>query len=80
MIIWCKSADQAIEAIVTFRYTITLLDLDYDLGAYSQDGEELLKWLEENNLNIPIHLHTQNLVNRMNMQAIIQKNNWKEIT
>jgi hypothetical protein len=62
---------------------IELIDLDHDAGEYASDGRDFIKildWLEETGRNYPIRIHTMNPVGRMNMRAIIVKNNWKEIT
>lgn len=60
-----------------------LIDLDHDAGDYASKGGdyiEILKWMESHNVNdIPIRLHTQNPVGRMNMRAIIEHNGWKEV-
>lgn len=61
---------------------IELLDLDHDAGDYiSQGGDyiKLLDWLEATGRNYPIRIHSQNVVGRMNMRAIIQKNGWREV-
>lgn len=58
---------------------IELLDLDHDLGDFAQDGGdgyELVKWLAETERYYPIRLHTQNVVGRQNMQALINRY-WK---
>lgn len=62
--------------------TIEVIDIDHDAGDYSNYGGDyikLLDWLEETGRNYPIHIHSMNVVGRMNMRAIIQKNGWKEI-
>ena len=56
--------------------SIEFLDLDHDLGDYAckgGDGIELVKWLIENELFIPIRLHTMNPVGRANMQALVDR-------
>ena len=58
---------------------IELIDIDHDAGIYaSQSGDyiKLLDWLEETGRNYPIHIHSQNVVGRMNMEAICRRNNW----
>lgn len=61
---------------------IEIIDLDHDAGIYASDGGDFIKildWLEATGRNYPIRIHTMNCVGRLNMQRIIQKNNWKEI-
>ena len=61
---------------------IEIIDLDHDAGDYASDGGDFIKvldYLEETGRNYPIRIHTMNPVGRMNMQAIIRKNNWQEI-
>ena len=53
--------------------------MDHDSGDYFTDGGdyiELLNWLEETKRNYHIILHTMNPVGKINMEAIIRKNNW----
>lgn len=55
------------------------LDLDHDLGDYANDGGdgyELVKWLVSTERFYPIQFHTQNVVGRMNMQALVDRY-WK---
>lgn len=59
-------------------------DLDHDAGDYEQDYIELLKWLEEKTytqnwvINSTFKIHSQNIVGRNNMNAIIERNGWKK--
>lgn len=59
-------------------------DLDHDAGDYEQDYIELLKWLEEKTytqnwvINSAFKIHSQNVVGRNNMNAIIERNGWKK--
>lgn len=62
-------------------------DLDHDAGNYSFAGGdyiELLKWLEEKAyvenwvINSVFKIHSQNVVGRNNMNAIIERNSWKK--
>ena len=58
---------------------IELIDIDHDAGDYASDGGDyikLLDWLEETGRNYPIHIHSQNVVGRMNMEAICRRNGW----
>lgn len=87
---WAKSVNQAIKLIQqreewTKQYTnepaltFELIDLDYDSGDFFKDGGDYIKildWLEETGRNYPIHIHSQNVVGRMNMEAICQRNGW----
>jgi len=64
------------------KVDIEVIDIDHDAGDYASDGGDYIKildWLEENNYNYPIHIHSMNPVGISNMRAIIQKNNWKEV-
>jgi hypothetical protein len=64
------------------RVAIDVIDLDHDAGDYEKDGGDyikLLDWLEENNFNIPIRIHSMNPVGIENMRRIIRKNGWKEV-
>lgn len=89
---WVKSVEEALDYLrmhnkinrATYRlFKIELLDLDHDAGNYVGAGGDYIKildWMETHCINdIPIHLHTQNPVGRMNMRAIIEHNGWKEI-
>lgn len=90
--VWCRSVGEAKFCINRSKSTdingtrvfepIELIDIDHDAGYYAWDGGDyikLLDWLEENNYNIPIHIHSMNPVGVQNMRAIIKRNNWKEI-
>ena len=58
----------------------TLIDIDHDAGdfaVYGGDYIKLLDWLEETGRNYPIRIHSQNVVGRMNMEAICRRNGWK---
>ena len=59
--------------------TIELIDIDHDAGDYTSNGGDyikLLDWLEETGRNYPIRIHSQNVVGRMNMEAICRRNGW----
>lgn len=52
------------------------LNLDHDLGDYAKDGGDGIKlvlWLAETRRYYPVALHTQNVVGRENMQAIVDR-------
>lgn len=58
---------------------IEVIDIDHDAGEYVQYGGDyikLLDWLEETGRNYPIHIHSMNVVGRMNMEAICKRNGW----
>ena len=62
--------------------TIEFIDIDHDAGDYAFYGGDyirLLDWLEENNYNYPIHIHSMNPVGVENIRRIIQRNGWIEI-
>lgn len=59
-----------------------ILDLDHDLGEYSKfggDGIELIKWLlnngyhENKDYKFTFNIHSQNVVGRLNMLALIKR-------
>ena len=80
--VWCVSVGQAkqvIRANELRKEPIELLDIDHDAGDYAFDGGDyikLLDWLEETGRNYPIHIHSMNVVGRMNMETICKRNNW----
>lgn len=58
---------------------IELIDIDHDAGELARFGGDyikLLDWLEETGRNYPIHIHSMNVVGRMNMEAICKRNGW----
>lgn len=66
--------------------TIEEFHLDHDAGEQSVMGGdyiELLKWLEEKQhiedwvIDSVFKIHSQNIVGRNNMEAIIKHNNWR---
>ncbi len=84
--VWVKSVNKAKHYISVWEYQmlkeIELIDIDHDAGDYACDGGDyirLLDWLEETNLNYPIHIHSMNPVGVANMRAIIERNGWKEV-
>lgn len=83
--LWYRTTNETIDAIkrhFRFHEAIEVLDLDHDSGKFYKDGGdyiEILNYLEEYMLDIPIRIHSMNVVGRQNMEAIIQKNGWKEI-
>ena len=86
--IWVKSVNQAKILIEILENTDSemLISLDHDAGDYGPpDYIELLKWLEEKqycenwHINGVFKIHSQNVVGRMNMRAIIKANGWKEL-
>lgn len=87
--IWLKTVNEAIRYIeiygdyIDFNNNLVdlveIIDIDHDAGNYACYGGDyikLLDWLEETGRNYPIHIHSQNVVGRMNMEAICKKNNW----
>ena len=92
--VWCKSVNEAKKAIIDteemnviprmydMNFSITLINIDHDLGDYAYDGGDgvkLLDWLEETGRNYPIHIHSMNVVGVANMRSIIQRNGWEEV-
>lgn len=89
--IWVKSVNEAKRVIIDAEnmsnkprlfdcdFRFTLLDIDHDAGQFAPNGGDyikLLDWLEETGRNYPIHIHSQNVVGRMNMEAICRRNGW----
>lgn len=63
-----------------FKYS--LIDVDHNAGDMVSEGGhyiELLKWLEETGRSYPVHIHSDNQINRVWMLEIITRNGWKEI-
>lgn len=82
----CESTNDAvatIELLLDRNWTIELIDIDHDAGAFAKDGGDyikVLKWMEAEGINdIPIRIHSMNPVGVQNMRAIIQKNGWTEV-
>lgn len=81
--LWAQSVN---EAKTMIKYHIKdywddtiIIDLDHDAGDYVSDGGDyikLLDWLEETGRSYPIHIHSMNVVGRMNMEIICKRNNW----
>lgn len=83
--VWCKSVNEAktiISNCVVAYIILDVIDIDHDAGEYASDGGDyikLLDWLEEAELNYPIHIHSMNPVGVENMRRIIQRNKWIEV-
>lgn len=90
--VWCKSVNSAKKVITTYSSLvdfnnnivdcIELIDIDHDAGLYAKFGGDYIKllyWLEETGRSYPIRIHSMNVVGRMNMEAIIEKNGWKTV-
>lgn len=92
--VWVKTVNDAkniIQHSFTYGYEvswkivydkITVIDIDHDAGFYANEGGDyikLLDWLEENNISIPIRIHSMNPVGVQNMRKIIERNEWKEV-
>lgn len=88
--VWRKSVNAAKRYIKEFERMhktfkldkVEVIDIDHDAGDYAYDGGDyikLLDWLEETGRNYPIRIHSQNVVGRMNMEAICHRNGWKVI-
>ena len=77
--VWVKSVNQAKRMIIAAEMSyeeIFELNLDHDLGDYAGDGGDaicLVRWLAETERYYFIKLHTQNVVGRENMQALIDR-------
>lgn len=90
--IWCKTTNETIELIKSlaekyeyesdFIEAIEVIDLDHDAGAFYRYGGDyinVLNYLERENFRLPIRTHSMNVVGRLNMLAICEKNKWKVI-
>lgn len=80
--IWALTVSDAVFYLGLYYPDIEVLDLDHDAGncaKFGGDYIEILNFIEEANLDIPIRLHTMNPVGRENMERIIRKNGWKLI-
>lgn len=87
--VWCHSVWRAIKEIEINAINakewgiidpIELIDIDHDAGDYAQYGGDyikLLDWLEATGRNYPIHIHSMNVVGKINMEAICRRNGWK---
>lgn len=65
--------------------TLDKISLDHDAGDFATEGGdyiEILNWLERVQncfawpLKCKFHIHSMNVVGRMNMEAICKRNNW----
>ena len=77
---WARTVSDAIFYLGLCYPNIEMLDLDHDAGhcaKFGGDYIEILNFMEEANLDIPIRIHTMNPVGRKNMERIIRKNGWK---
>ena len=78
---WCKSVNEAKEAIEVFEAfsklsPIELIDLDYDSGDYEEDGGpyiKLMDWLVETNRMYPLAFHSQNPVGSAAMKRMYRR-------
>ena len=84
--IHCQSVNDTIDIIqslINRGETIELINTDHDAGDFRCDGGDYIKildWLEENNISIPIRIHSGNIVGRQNMERIIKHNGWTLIS
>ena len=83
--VWYKTVEETIAAIKMYarwRQDIEVIDLDHDAGEFYKNGGdyiEILNYLEEYMLDIPIRIHSMNPVGVANMRAIIERNVWREV-
>lgn len=93
--VWCTTVNEAklviqnIESLYSLEYTdnlptIDIISIDHDAGDFAQYGGdyiEVLKWMEKQGYRNPppIRLHSMNVVGKMNMRAIIERNGWTEV-
>lgn len=85
---WARSVNEAITAIKSYERNFTdgdtiFISLDHDAGDFVKDGGDyihILNWLEREKIvdtGYFFHLHTMNVVGRINMEAICRRNGWK---
>lgn len=86
--VWARSVNEAITAIKTYERNFAgsdtiFISLDHDAGDFAEDGGDyihILNWLEQAGIvdtGYFFHLHTMNVVGRINMEAICRRNGWK---
>ena len=82
----CKTVDEVKSMVRSYErqhnYDTILLDLDHDAGEYANphDYIEILNWLEREGIvdqGYFFRIHSQNVVGRQNMEAIIRHNKWR---
>jgi len=76
---WFKTVKETIAFLEKHSSEVTLLDLDHDAGDYYPEGGDYIKildWLEFMKINIPISIHSGNIVGIRNMKRIIEHNKW----
>lgn len=79
---WIKTVNEAIDFISIHKNEISLLDLDHDAGDYFCNGGDYIKildWLEENEISIPISIHSGNPWGVRRMKQIIEHCEWTYI-
>ena len=90
---WCHSVHEAKIYCCQLldskkNLNIDIISLDHDAGNFAYNGGDyikLLDWLEEKSnssgwtIKTKFHIHSMNVVGRMNMRAIIRRNGWEEI-
>ena len=87
--VWCKSVNETIslieKLIKQFEYKsdfsrcVEIIDLDHDAGdffRYGGDYINVLNYLERENISVPVRIHSMNIVGKMNMHAICERNDW----
>lgn len=78
--IWIKTVEQAKAAIHHYERNMTDDTIILDIGYGSnQDYIKILDWLEERGIvdtGYFFHIHSMNVVGRMNMKAICKRNGW----
>lgn len=85
--LWARSVSEAITAIKSYERSFVTdtiyISLDHDAGGFARDGGDyirILDWLEQAGIvdtGYCFHLHTMNVVGRINMEAICRRNGWK---
>ena len=81
--VWLKSVNEVkkylADPYILCNYEISLIDLDHDAGDYAKDGGDyvrIIDWLEEIGYDGYIHIHSMNVVGKMNMETICHRNGW----
>lgn len=77
--LWVKSYDEAIAALTTISYTLSLvIDFDHDLGE-GKTGYDVAKWLVEYNYFGKFRIHSMNPVGANNIRQLLKHYGWTEI-
>lgn len=87
--VWFKTVNETVKFVSDlakkyefesdFIDAIELIDLDHDAGVYCRYGGDyinILNFFEREKFRLPIRIHSMNVVGRLNMLAICERNGW----